>query len=166
MKNDAVKTALIAAAGSALLLIGAWGFQALGYAPCKLCIWQRYPHVVAILLGICLLFGLRNRLVYLFGALAAVTTGGIGVYHTGIERDWWEGPTSCSGSGFDMSSMTGADLLSTMGESTVVMCDEVAWQFLTLSMASWNAAFSFSLMGLWIIALALSKSKQSAAIAS
>ena len=39
---------LLAAGGSLALLLGAFGFQALGYAPCKLCLWQRWPHGAAI----------------------------------------------------------------------------------------------------------------------
>jgi len=34
------------------------------------------------------------------------------------------------------------------------MCDEVAWEFLTLSMASWNALWSAALVGLWLYAFA------------
>jgi disulfide bond formation protein DsbB len=34
------------------------------------------------------------------------------------------------------------------------MCDEVVWEFLTLSMASWNALWSAALAGLWLVALA------------
>ncbi|MEO0863885.1 MAG: disulfide bond formation protein B, partial [Pseudomonadota bacterium] len=45
-----------AASGSALLLAGAFVFQALGYAPCQMCIWQRYPHAVAIAVGAAALF--------------------------------------------------------------------------------------------------------------
>jgi disulfide bond formation protein DsbB len=32
------------------------------------------------------------------------------------------------------------------------MCDEIVWQFLGLSMAGWNAIFSFVLVGLWVAA--------------
>ena len=42
---------LLAAFGSLALLAGAFAFQALGYAPCKLCLWQRWPHGGAIALG-------------------------------------------------------------------------------------------------------------------
>ena len=42
---------LAATGGSAALLAGALIFQALGYAPCKLCLWQRYPHGLAIGVG-------------------------------------------------------------------------------------------------------------------
>ena len=43
----------LAAAGSAALMIGALLFQYVGeMAPCKLCYWQRYPHVAAIVIGV------------------------------------------------------------------------------------------------------------------
>jgi disulfide bond formation protein DsbB len=144
---------IVASAGSLALLLGAWAFQAIGYAPCAMCIWQRYPHGIAIFVGLAVLFGLRHKVVYFIGAVAAATTSGIGLYHTGVERDWWEGPTSCTGTGLDLSTMSAGDLLSTSGLSNLVMCDQVAWEFLSLSMASWNAVFSFVLAGLWIVAL-------------
>jgi len=34
-----------------------------------------------------------------------------------------------------------------------VMCDEVAWELMTLSMASWNALASLVLMSIWLWAL-------------
>ena len=43
---------LVAAFGSAAMLLGAWGFQAFGYAPCKMCLWQRWPHAAAFLIGL------------------------------------------------------------------------------------------------------------------
>lgn len=146
--------ALLASAGSLFLLTGAWIFQGLGYAPCAMCIWQRYPHAGAILLGLVVLFGLRHIGIYLLGAVAAATTAGLGLYHTGVERGWWEGPSTCTGSGFDMSGLSGQQLLSTSEPSNVVMCDEVVWEFLSLSMASWNAIFSLIIAILWIIAAA------------
>jgi disulfide bond formation protein DsbB len=35
----------------------------------------------------------------------------------------------------------------------VVRCDEVAWEMLGLSMASWNALASFALAAVWLVAL-------------
>ncbi len=46
------KLILLAALGSAALLAGAHVFQALGYAPCKLCLWQRGPHWAAVAIGL------------------------------------------------------------------------------------------------------------------
>jgi disulfide bond formation protein DsbB len=34
----------------------------------------------------------------------------------------------------------------------VVRCDEVAWQMLGLSMASWNGVVSLGLMLIWLLA--------------
>ena len=81
---------LIATLGSAAVLLGAYGFQHLGgLAPCKMCLWQRWPHAAAILIGgFILLFG--NRAFALLGALAAAITSGIGVYHVGVEQKWWQ----------------------------------------------------------------------------
>ena len=146
---------MLAAGGSAVLLLAAFVFQALGYAPCAMCIWQRYPHAVAIGAGVFLAIGLAPLVFLAIGAASAATTAIIGVYHTGVERDWWQGPTSCTGSGLDLSNLTGSDLLpsASSGPSNLVMCDEVAWEFLTLSMASWNALWSVVLAGIWVLAI-------------
>ena len=138
----------LAAAGSAALLAGAYIFQALGYPPCAMCLWQRWPHFAAIAIGV-IAWKVRSVLLPILGALAAATTSAIGVYHTGVERDWWEGPTSCTGSG--LGGLSGADLLST-DAPRLVLCDQVSWEFLTLSMASWNVLFSAALAVLWVIA--------------
>ena len=139
---------MAAAAGSFGLLAGAYVFQALGYAPCQMCYWQRWPHMAAIAIGV-LAFVLPARAWAWLGALAAATTSAIGVFHTGVERGWWEGPSSCTGGGLDASN--GADLLSTNGD-LLILCDQVSWSLLGLSMASWNALASFALMLIWLAA--------------
>lgn len=64
---------LIAMAGSAALLLGALAFQRIGgLAPCELCLWQRYPHGVAIVVGILALMAWRPVLAWL-GAAACST---------------------------------------------------------------------------------------------
>ncbi len=144
---------LLATGGSAALLGGAYIFQALGYPPCAMCLWQRWPHMAAIVIGL-LALRIQGRFLPALGALAAGTTGAIGVFHTGVERDWWEGPSSCTGGG-SLDGLSGADLLAVEGPR-VVMCDQVSWEFLTLSMPTWNAIFSFDLMVGWIVAVVLS----------
>lgn len=143
---------VLAAGGSAALLIAAFGFQHLGgLAPCKMCLWQRWPHAAAVLIGLILMAGGARALAWL-GALATITTGVIGVYHAGVEWRWWPGPSSCSGGGSDLGAMDGADLLSLDTPASVVMCDEIVWQFLGLSMAGWNAVIAFVLTALWVVA--------------
>ncbi len=140
---------ILAAGGSAAMLLGAWGFQYLGFAPCKMCIWQRWPHGAAVVIGVFAVLLPRMPLSIL-GAFAAATTGGIGVYHTGVERGWWQGPTSCSSG--DIGGLSTDDLLEQIMTAPLVRCDEVAWEFLSVSMASWNAIISFGLAAIWLAA--------------
>lgn len=139
----------IAAGVSAALLGGAYVFEYLGYAPCTMCYWQRWPHMAAIAIGVVALLVPLRVLGYL-GALAALTTAGIGVYHTGVERGYWEGPSSCSGGG-NLTGLSGGDLLSLDGPK-LIMCDQVSWELLSLSMASWNTVFSLIAVWLWLVA--------------
>ncbi|MEM6276838.1 MAG: disulfide bond formation protein B [Pseudomonadota bacterium] len=145
---------LFAALGSAALLAGAFIFQQLGYAPCKMCIWQRYPHAVASALGVAFLL-IPGRILAWGGAGAAAATGGIGAFHSGVEQKWWEGPASCSGGGAGLGGLSGSDLLSTDTVARVVMCDEISWAFAGLSMPTWNALLSFALALLWVRAATL-----------
>ena len=151
MQLTAHKLAVFASLGSLFLLLGAYGFQALGYAPCQMCYWQRYPHMVAIGVG-ALLFVLPARFLIPLGALATVITSLIGFFHAGVEQKWWNGPSSCTGGGAGLSELTGADLLNTDINDKLVMCDEISWQFLGLSMPAWNGVLSLILAALWFAA--------------
>lgn len=144
----------LATLGSLLALTSAYAFEYLGgLAPCHLCWLQRYPHFAALALGALALMirsALLTRLIALAGAAAALTTSALGAYHTGVERHWWPGPTTCtSGS---IANISAKDLLAQIQAAPVVKCDEVAWQMLTLSMASWNMIFSLGLVVLWLMA--------------
>ena len=148
--------AMLAAGGSAALLLGAYAFQAAGYVPCRMCLWQRWPHMLAIAAGLGV-FALRPgqgadvlRGLAAVGLLAALSTAALGLFHAGVERGWWEGPSSCTGVG-GLAGLTGDDLLALDGP-TLVMCDEVAWALAGLSMASWNALLSLALAALWGLA--------------
>jgi len=146
---------LAAAGGSLALLAGAFFFQALGYPPCAMCLWQRWPHAAAIAIGALAvalpLVAAQQRLLALGGAVAAAITAGLGFYHTGVERDWWEGPTSCTATGSGLGGLDTSDLLS-MDGPVLVLCDQVTWSFVGLSMASWNALFSLGFVALWVMA--------------
>lgn len=140
---------LIAAGVSVALLGGAYVFEYFGYAPCAMCYWQRWPHMAAIGIGVVAL-ALPVAVFGFLGAFAALTTAGIGVYHTGVERGFWEGPSSCTGGG-SLDGLSGGDLLSLDGPK-LIMCDQVSWEMLGLSMASWNAVFSLVAVWLWLVA--------------
>ncbi|MEO1563053.1 MAG: disulfide bond formation protein B [Pseudomonadota bacterium] len=145
--------ACFAGLGSGLLLIGAFWFQyGEGLAPCKMCIWQRYPHGAAVALGLLALF-LPSIVVYLAGALSAATTAGIGVFHAGVEQRWWDGPASCSAG--EIGDLTTEQLFDQIMSAPMVRCDEIAWELLGISMAGWNAIASGALVLLWIGAVSL-----------
>lgn len=144
---------LLAGLGSAVLLLGAFAFQYLGdKAPCTLCIWQRWPHVAAIVIAAAattLLWRLRRPLSSL-GALAMTVSAGLGLYHAGVEQQWWSGPTSCTGASPE--DLTTDELLDQIMEAPLVLCDQIVWDLFGISMAGWNALISAGLAILWIFA--------------
>ncbi len=142
---------ILAAGGSAALLLGAWGFQYLGgLAPCKMCIWQRYPHVAAVVIGALALVLPKLNPLPLIGALAAMITAGIGFFHAGVEQGWWEGPSTCTSG--DIGGLSAEELMNQIMAAPLVRCDEIPWDMFGLSMAGWNAAISAVLVLLWLAA--------------
>jgi disulfide bond formation protein DsbB len=140
--------ALLAAAGSAGLLLGALAFQHLGgLAPCVLCIWQRWPHVIALAFAALYLWRKPPALAVLAG-LAALTSAGIGVFHVGVEQGWWEGLAQCTVN--TLEGVSAADLLNTeVNVGAPAACDKVAWSMFGISMPGWNVLSSTAIAGLW-----------------
>lgn len=141
----------VATLGSAALLAGAFAFQYVGgMAPCQLCLWQRWPHAAAVLIG-ALALALGWRALSLLGAIAALTTAAIGVFHVGVEQKWWEGLASCTAG--SIKGISAADLLNPdVVVAAPVRCDAIAWQMLGVSMAGWNVILSVGLMLVWVMA--------------
>lgn len=145
---------LIALLLPASLLAGAYGSQYLGgLAPCEFCYWQRWAHWAgaALAIGAYLLARMpdRGRRLVWLAALAIFVSGGIGVYHAGVEAGVFGGITQCSTMG---SVGTGDDLLKSIMARPMVRCDEIQFQFLGISMAGWNAILSIggALVILWL----------------
>lgn len=149
---DGQRLSLLAGAGSAALLIAALGFQAAGYAPCELCILQRWPHVAAVVIAALIWWTGRVRGLAVLGMVAAGVAMGLAIYHTGVELSLWQGPTHCSGTIGNLATMSAEELMTRLQSAPVVRCDEVAWRFLGLSMAAWNAVFSAVLALVWGVA--------------
>ena len=147
--TTATRAMTLAGLGSAAMLAGAFGFQYIGgMAPCQLCLWQRWPHAAAVLiLGLALATGWRW--LAWAGALAALATAGIGLFHTGVEQGWWEFISSCTQG--SIAGISAGDLLDpSKAAPPPVRCDAIPWSFLGLSMADWNAILSAGLAGLWL----------------
>ncbi len=150
MDVTASRLALLAGAGSLIILLAAFGFQYIGeLAPCKLCLWQRYPHVLVIVLAV-IFARVKHRLLLWLGGVASLSTAGIAAYHSGVEQKWWQGPDTCTSGSID--GLSTEQLIAQIMASPIIRCDEIAWSFLSLSMASWNLIASLLLAGLWFYA--------------
>jgi len=136
--------ALLLAAASALILAAVWIFQAFGYAPCELCLTQRYAFYAAVPLA--LLTALASRFTHGlaragFALLAIVfaANAALAAYHVGVEYHRWAGPTACTGG---PGSLDVSDLVKAVNSSKVVRCDEVQLRIAGLSLAGWNVVAS------------------------
>ena len=148
------KARLLALLVPAALLAGALGSQYVGgLYPCEMCHWQRWPHYAAVALAL-LSYAMRRlpdhgRSFVWLAALAILVSGGIGVYHAGVEAGIFEGLTQCSSGPGGGSS---ADILADIMATPLVRCDQVQFSFLGVSMAGWNAILSLAsaLLILWL----------------
>ncbi|EBA03400.1 MAG: disulfide bond formation protein B [Paracoccaceae bacterium] len=141
---------IIAGLGSAGMLLGAFAFQHLGgLAPCKMCIWQRYPHVIAAIIAF-IAVTIPLRILTLFGFLAAATTSYVGFYHAGVEKGWFEGPDTCTSG--PIANLTPQQLMDQIMAAPLIRCDEIAWSLMGVSMAGWNGIISLLLALVWLMA--------------
>jgi len=140
--------ALATAAIAAATLAGAWYMQLVwGLSPCELCLKQRYAYYAIVPLGVLVaLLASRgvSRPLLVIGlvliALAALGNAGLGVYHSGVEWGFWQGPTECTGPVGNFGSA--GSLLDQLDKVKVVRCDEVQYRFLGLSLAGYNVMIS------------------------
>lgn len=136
-------TAPIVALAAPLLLYGGalvsqYGF---GLHPCEMCYWQRWPHQAAIILAAAALLlrghGTVLRALTLSAALAIAISGAIGVFHAGVEYGLWEGLTTCS------TGVGGPISLDDIMAAPITRCDVPQWTLFGISLAGFNAIFSF-----------------------
>jgi disulfide bond formation protein DsbB len=149
---DALSAAIAILLVAAATIAGAFIFQALGYAPCELCLKERIPYYAGMVLALlAALFAARRSsrltraafvgLILIFAASAA-----FGVYHAGVEWGFWPGPSSCTGAIGRAASMQ--EFLHQLNSIKVVRCDAAAIRILGLSLAGWNAVISVLLAGI------------------
>ncbi|WP_374309229.1 disulfide bond formation protein B [Methylocella sp.] len=149
LRLDPARAGALVFAAAALTLAGAWIFEAMGYAPCELCLKQRIPYYVGVPLAGAA-FGLARSgfprpARWLLAALAALFAASalFGAYHAGVEWGFWPGPADCTGKLDGAGSVE--DFLTQLRSVKVVRCDAPALHVLGLSLAVWNAAISAAL---------------------
>jgi disulfide bond formation protein DsbB len=136
--------ALLIAVASVVILATVWIFQGLGYAPCELCLTQRYAFYAAVPLALLTALASRSahglaRAGFALLALVFAANAALAAYHAGVEYHWWPGPTACTGG---PGSLDVNDLVNTLNSVKVVRCDEVQLRIAGLSLAGWNVVAS------------------------
>ena len=154
--SPALAAALAVLGIAAATIAGAWYFQlVVGLQPCPMCLEERYAYYLAVPLAalVVLAAGLRApRGLLICGlvilALATFANAVFGAYHAGVEWKFWPGPSDCTGPVGNLGSA--GSLLDRLDSVKVVMCDEIQWSFLGISLAGYNA-----LISLLMVAIAL-----------
>lgn len=137
---------LVAILAPTALLGGALVSQyVFGLHPCEMCMWQRWPHLAAIILAL-LAIVTRARpsasmSLTILAALAIAISGGIGAFHAGVEYGWWQGLTACSTTPVGGST---ADILNSIMATPLTRCDVAPWSLFGISLAGFNAILSLA----------------------
>ncbi|WP_109355868.1 disulfide bond formation protein B [Sphingorhabdus sp. EL138] len=133
-------------------LISEYGF---GLYPCEMCMWQRWPHLAAIIFAMGALL-LRKQtaslLLLLLAAVGILTSGLIGGFHAGVEYGWWEGITSCA-----TSVPAGGDMLDSIMNAPLVRCDVAPWSLFGISLAGYNFLLSVGGAMLILVLMAMGR---------
>ena len=144
--------ALLVTLGMAATVGGALGFEHVGgYIPCALCLLQRDPYYWGIPVGVLAIatsaFKLpawTTRTLLLIVGILMLVGAGMGVYHSGAEWGFWEGPSTCATTAQGISSNVG-DLLGDLDSKHGPSCTEASLRVLGLSFAGWNVIASLIL---------------------
>lgn len=136
---DAVRVLPLVVIAAGVIALGTafiaqyWG----GLQPCVLCVYQRWPYGIAIVLGLAALAtggAARGWLLALAGLTFAVG-GAIAGFHVGVEQGWWEGTSQCGATGkADSIEALRAQIMA----APLVRCTDIAWSFAGISMAGFN----------------------------
>ena len=127
-----------------------------GVVPCALCLVERWPYRITILLGALSLASPRGaRLMVGLSAVVMLGSAGLGFVHVGVEQGLWPSPLpECAAP--PMSGLTMAERMARMPAKPAKPCDEPTFLIsgLPLSMAAMNMIYS-AFLGAGLAACAL-----------
>tara|TARA_Y100000590_G_scaffold443239_1_gene572389 strand:+ start:601 stop:1080 length:480 start_codon:yes stop_codon:yes gene_type:complete len=133
-----------------LSLIAAYTIEyGLGHKPCKLCVYQRVPYFLSIVLVLNIL--LRNRYVkssLFLLALISLCGAILAFYHFGIEQSFFDESFLCESQSLS-NNLTKEEILEQLKKNTI-SCRNVTFEVFGLSLASINTIFSFALLAIFI----------------
>ena len=125
----------------------------LGHKPCNLCLIERIPYLVSIIL-ISLIFIINKfekfiaGIVLLFFIFGAV----VSFYHVGIEQGFFSESLVCD-LGASSESFSKEDLLKQLESKTAISCKDVTFRFLGLSLATINTVISILLSAIMSVVI-------------
>ena len=128
-----------------LVLISAFVIEyGLGHQPCKLCIYERIPYILSILLIIKILFFKKYEKITLFILFLIFTASAIlAFYHFGIEQGFFSESFECKAGNLS-GTLSKEQLLEQLNKNSI-SCKEVSFRVLGLSLATINTILSIIL---------------------
>ena len=121
----------------------------LGHQPCKLCIYQRIPYFLSILLiGKIFFIKSYDRTTLLVLSLVFIVSSVLAFYHFGIEQGLFSESLVCTTENFS-ENLTKDELLKQLSENTI-SCKDVSIRILGFSLATINTIFSIILSVIFI----------------
>ena len=112
----------------------------LGHQPCNLCLLERIPYGLSIILIILIFFKKTEKLLILLLIITFVFSFAISVYHFGIEQGFFKESTICGVENFN-ENITKKDLLKQLNKK-IVSCKDVTFRIFGLSLTSINIILS------------------------
>ena len=132
--------AVISLTITSALIIQYW----LGHEPCKLCLYQRIPYFLAILLIIKMFFFKKyEKITLLILTLIFVSSTALAFYHFGIEQGFFSESLACTAP--DLSKTLSKEQLLEQLKQNNISCKDVSFRILGLSLAAINTIFSLVL---------------------
>jgi disulfide bond formation protein DsbB len=137
--------AVISLTITSALIIQYW----LGHEPCKLCLYQRIPYFLAILLIIKIFFFKKyEKITLLILTLIFVSSAALAFYHFGIEQGFFSESLACTAP--DLSKTLSKEQLLEQLKQNNISCKDVSFRILGLSLAAINTIFSLVLSVIFI----------------
>ena len=137
--------AVISLAIISALIIQYW----LDHEPCKLCLYQRIPYFLAILLIIKIFFFKKyEKITLLILSLIFIGSTALAFYHFGIEQGFFNESLACTTP--DVSKTLSKEQLMELLKQNSVSCKDVSFKILGLSLAAINTIFSLFLSVIFI----------------
>ena len=134
-----------------IALISAYFIQySLGYQPCKLCIYERFPYIVSIILLIAILLNPKyQKITLLILSIVFLCSVFLSFYHFGIEQGFFIESFVCESKNV-LKSLSKEQLLEQLKQNNV-SCKDVSFTILGLSLATINIVLSFILSLVFLI---------------